>query len=188
MSHFMWRTAPSGRGPIGDTMASNSTVTMLVTARCRRARFFRPAVRPPSAREPVSFQVFVESNPIPKRVDHLHRLCIPRLSLDAGAKVRIVLPQKLGVACFEARHLDEHCRARAAVAMVLRKMQHETTKGDLRIERRVFFKAVLPIHLEAKESNVELLRLLDAENATQVVPCLGARILRPDQSPSVSLY
>src|ERR1035438_10904640 len=109
--------------------------------------------------------VFVESNPIPKRVDHLHRLCIPRLSLDAGAKVRIVLPQKLGVACFEARHLDEHCRARAAVAMVLRKMQHETTKGDLRIERRVFFKAVLPIHLEAKESNVELLRLLDAENA-----------------------
>jgi hypothetical protein len=72
--------------------------------------------------------------------------------------------------------------------MVLRKMQHETTKGDLRIERRVFFKAVLPIHLEAKESNVELLRLLDAENATQVVPCLGARILRPDQSPSVSLY
>src|SRR5262249_34382001 len=71
----------------------------------------------------------------------------------------------LPVELVDARHPDEDGRAGAAVAVMLRQVQDQAVPGYLHVGRGVLLEVVLPIDREAKVIDVELLRLLHAEDA-----------------------
>ena len=49
--------------------------------------------------------------------------------------------------------------------MMLAEMKHDGAAGDLCVERKVVAEAMLPIEPEAQEAKVELLGLVDREDA-----------------------
>ena len=65
----------------------------------------------------------------------------------------------------EPGHAHEDVRARAAIAVMLRQVEDQPPSGNLHVDGRVVVKAMLPTDGEAQEADVELLGLLDAEDA-----------------------
>ncbi|KFY31183.1 hypothetical protein V493_01330 [Pseudogymnoascus sp. VKM F-4281 (FW-2241)] len=66
---------------------------------------------------------------------------------------------------YKSLHRHPHVDAGTAVAVVLAQVQHQPAPRDLPIHRRVVVKPVAPVDLEAKVSEVELVRLGDVKYA-----------------------
>src|SRR4051812_40111593 len=125
--------------------------------------------RRPPAPTPSRFlrrlQVFVEPDAVAERVDDLHAPGVVEGHLQPRSQVLVVLRRKLPVELLDARHPDEDGRAGAAVAVMLRQVQHQAVPGHLHVSRGVLLEVVVPIDGEAEVIDVELLRLPHAEDA-----------------------
>lgn len=106
-----------------------------------------------------------EAEAITEGVANLHDLGVPRRILEAGLVIAIVLGRQLGVVRRDAAHPDEDGRAGRGVPVMLTQMQAKAAAGNLRVEGEIVSEAMFPIDSEAKEIHVELLRLLDREDA-----------------------
>lgn len=78
-----------------------------------------------------------------------------------------------------APHPNEHRRSGAGVAVMLAQVQLEPRSGDLHVEREVVAEAMLPVDGEAEEADIELLRLLDREDAQDGDRVFELRVAHP---------
>src|SRR5262245_12259804 len=110
-------------------------------------------------------QVFVEADAVAERVDDLDALGIVEGRFDPRPQVLVALAADLPVELLDAGHPDEDGRAGAAVTVMLGQVQRQPVFGHLQVGRGVLREVVFPIDGEAEVIDVELLRLLHAEDA-----------------------
>ena len=70
-----------------------------------------------------------------------------------------------GTAGVDATHAHVGNRTRRSVTVMLGEMQGQSCARDLHIERRIGLKAMLPVHAEAEEAEIELTRFLFGEDS-----------------------
>src|SRR5712671_2239771 len=106
-----------------------------------------------------------EAEPVPERVGHNHYSRAPFLVLDRRLVILVWLGGNRAVKSIDPHQLNMDGRTWACVAVMLAQMQREAGARDLHIDGRVIAEAMLPIDGEAEEPAIELLGLLDREDA-----------------------
>src|SRR5262245_3687310 len=104
-------------------------------------------------------QVLMEANAVAEGIDDVNTHEVVESRLDSRAEVLVVLAGDLSMEFLDTGHPDEDGRARAAVAMMLGQVQHQSRPGQLDVGGCVFCKMMLPVEREAEVTDVELLRL-----------------------------
>lgn len=90
----------------------------------------------------------------------------PGLFDDAGARVFIFPGEELLLIGVEAFDFDAQRGAGTGVAMMFGNVQDAIVFGNLHVERRIWFEAMLPIHFESQKGDVEFFgfRFIKAAN------------------------
>lgn len=85
------------------------------------------------------FHRLVKRDFIAERIDHAALQGVPRRFLQTGPGVTILLADQLPMEGFDAFHFDADGGSRAAIPVMLAKMDGCLMQGDLRIQRQVRF-------------------------------------------------
>lgn len=92
-------------------------------------------------------------------------MVVPRAGADAGAEERVVLGVQFGVQFADPSGGDVDDGAGRPVPMVLGKMKHQRSMGDLAVPGASAVELVLPVQCEAEVVEVEIVCLLTIEDS-----------------------
>src|ERR1700722_3780786 len=106
---------------------------------------------------------FIEPNLIAERINNTGFDRAPLGGVEAGVHVAVPLLGKLRLESADPSHENPQSRPGRAVAMVLAELQRQSTAGNLAIKRGVVVEAMVPVHREPKEAEVEFIGLEDVE-------------------------
>jgi len=99
-----------------------------------------------------------EDEAVAKGVGDAH-VAAPGLFEDAGARVFIFFGEELLLIGVKAFDFNAQRGAGTGVAMMFGNVQDAVAFGNLHVERQIWFEAMLPIHVESQEGDVEFLGL-----------------------------